>query len=219
MQLTTQLSIQLALMSSVLVMGFLGSWHCGVMCGPLSCNFKKQQDFFTYHLGRLISYLMLASFLFYGSSFFLTTDSRWLRLLASLVFGLLFIYFGLIQLTIFKNSRWLFGYYKLQFRLLKKNKSLYLRFPVMLGLLTGLFPCGWLYTFLLLSSQMKSWPQSMLLVLIFWFTSLPAFIVFTGFMQNLIKNSPVRYQTLSGVVLIMAGLFSVIGHWFSIILL
>lgn len=210
--------MQLALMGSIFLMGFLGSWHCGVMCGPLSCNFRQYKDFFSYHLGRLISYLTLGVLLFFGTHFFLNTDSRLFKFIATIVFGIIFIYFGLVQLNIFKNNRVLFKYYKFQFGLLDKNKEIIKKFPLVLGLLTGLFPCSWLYTFLLLSTQMKTLAQSLILIFIFWFTALPAFMVFTGFMRNLIKNSPVRYQTISGIVLILAGLFSVLSHWAEIIL-
>lgn len=207
----------MALLGSVFVMGFLGSWHCGVMCGPLSCNFRAQKDFFSYHLGRLLSYLFISGLLFYGTQFFVNTESRVLRLSASVIFGLVFIYFGLVQLSILNNRRFLFKYYKFQFKFLEKNKAVYTKFPVVLGLLTGFFPCGWLYSFLLLSSQTRSWPMSLMLIFIFWLSSLPAFIVFNGFMQNLIKRSPVKYQIISGFVLIVAGLLAILGHW-SVIL-
>jgi len=206
----------LTIMSSVLIMGFLGSWHCGVMCGPLSCNFRAQKDFFSYHLGRLFSYAVLASLLFFGMQYFVSAQSRVLRFTGTVIFGFIFIYFGLVQLNVLKKNNLLFsGYYKFQFKFLDKNKNLCKKFPLILGLLTGLFPCGWLYSFLLLSSRLESWDQSLLVIFIFWLTALPAFVAFNGFMQNLIKNSQLRYQVLSGAVLIAAGLFSILGHWFD----
>lgn len=203
-------------MGSIFLMGFLGSWHCGVMCGPLSCNFKASKDFFTYHLGRLFSYLLLGTLLFYGTHYFLNTESRGLKAVATLFFAMIFIYFGLVQLNFLKSNRIFFKYSKFQFKVVAKNKNIAKKFPFILGLLTGLFPCSWLYSFLFLSTQMKTWPESLMLIFIFWLTALPAFIVFTGFMKNLIKNSPVRYQTISGAILLMAGLFSLIGHWVDI---
>lgn len=205
--------MELTLLGSVLVVGFLGSWHCGVMCGPLSCNFKKYSDFFSYHLGRLISYIIISGLLYLGMKFLLNSDSRNFKMGISLIFGLMFIIFGLMQMNILKNRNIFFKYYKFQFRIFEMFKSVYQKFPVVLGLLTGLFPCAWLYSFLMLSSQMKSWFYSLLVIILFWLTSLPAFIVMTGFLQNLIKKSPSRYQTLSGAVLIFAGLLSILGHW------
>lgn len=210
--------MQLAFMGSALLMGFLGSWHCGVMCGPLSCNFKTNKDFFTYHIGRLISYLILGTLLSYGAQYFLNTESRAIKLAASGVFGIMFIYFGLTQLNVFRPKAYLLKYYKFQFKLLEANKQTAEKFPIILGLLTGLFPCSWLYSFLLLSTQMKTLQESLMLIAIFWLTALPAFMAFNGFMKNLIKSSPVNYQTISGVILIGAGLFSVIGHWVDLML-
>jgi sulfite exporter TauE/SafE len=94
-----------------------------------------------------------------------------------------------------------------------KNKLLIDKFPVLLGLLTGLFPCGWLYSFVILASQMTTLTESVLVIFIFWLTSLPAFLVFTGFIAQLIRKSPVSYQRISAIVLIAAGLFSILGHW------
>lgn len=202
-----------ALFAPVLAMGFLGSWHCGVMCGPLSCNFQKRSDFGAYHFGRLFSYLVIGSLLFWGSQFFLTSDSRSLKIISSIVFALTFFYFGLKQMKIIQFHKAPLLSLKWQFRLFKKTRRLSERFPVLLGLLTGLFPCGWLYSFLLLGSQMPDLTKCLLLIFCFWLTSLPAFFVFTGFMQSLIRHSPVSYQRISGAVLIAAGLLSILGHW------
>jgi hypothetical protein len=60
---------------------------------------------------------------------------------------------------------------------------------------------------------MKTLPQALLIVLIFWITSLPAFWAITGSLNYLIKNSPRRYRQISGGVLIVAGLLSLLGHW------
>jgi uncharacterized protein len=203
----------LALMGTALVVGFLGSWHCGVMCGPLSCNFKKNQDFLSYHLGRLLSYLFIGTCLFYGAHFFLDTDSRIFKAVVSVVFGVIFIFFGLMQLHLFKRQTLFFKYYKFQFKILEKNKNIIKKFPVVLGLLTGLFPCTWLYSFLFFSTQMNTWYEAALIIFIFWFTALPAFIAATGFMQGLIKSAPISHQQISGFILIGAGVFSILGHW------
>ncbi|MBC7743269.1 MAG: sulfite exporter TauE/SafE family protein [Bdellovibrionaceae bacterium] len=209
--------MEYALMTSILVMGFLGSWHCGVMCGPLSCNFRKTPQFISYHFGRLISYLTIGGLLFAGTHYFTDTDSRLLKLGASIFFGILFIIFGLNQMNFLRNKHFEFKLYKWQMKTLLRYKNICNQFPIILGLLTGLFPCGWLYSFLILSSQMKIAEHAFLVIFIFWLSALPAFVVITGFMKNLVKASPISYQKISGVVLIVAGLFSIFGHWVQII--
>lgn len=207
------------LLGSVLLMGFLGSWHCGVMCGPLSCNFRKQKDFFSYHLGRLVSYVIIGSLLFYGSHFFLNSESRTLKVGSSLFFGVVFILFGLSQLNFIKSKQVQLKYFKFQFKIIEKNKDIAKRFPIVLGLLTGLFPCMWLYSFLILSSQVKSIDQSLLIIFLFWLSSLPAFVLVASFMQGLIRSAPLPHQKISAIVLILAGLFSVVGQWAEIMFL
>ena len=198
-------------MGTVFLMAFLGSWHCAVMCGPFSCNFHETKSFVAYHFGRLVSYLLLGTILFYGFHFFLDADSRWVKVGASVIFGVLFIVFGLTRLNLLGGPRRPVNlkFYRIFYGFIEKNK----KFPLVLGLLTGLFPCGWLYSFLLLATQLKTLPLALLLIFIYWLAALPAFLVFTGFMKNLIRSSPTRHQTISGVVLIIAGILSIVGHW------
>lgn len=208
--------MQVAFVLSLLTMGFMGSLHCATMCGPVSCSLKNGQQFKSYHMGRLISYLVMGSILFYGSQYFVNTESRLLKVVVSLLFAVLFVVFGLVQMEIIKLKNQ-FIIYKYQFALMSSARMLINRFPMVLGLLTGLFPCAWLYSFLLLSSQMKSYPTAMAVIFILWITSLPAFYFFTTLLQKLVKDSKMSHQKISGFILIAAGLFSVLGHWSDVI--
>lgn len=196
----------------------MGSLHCASMCGPVSCSFKNGQQLKSYHLGRLISYLLMGSILFYGSQYFINTESRSLKLVVSLFFAMLFVTFGLLQMDVININKSV-KIYKYQFALMSSFRPLISRFPIVLGLLTGLFPCAWLYSFLLLSSQMKSYPMSMTVIFILWVTSLPAFYFFTVVLQKLVKSSKMSYQKISGFILIAAGLLSVLGHWSDVLFL
>lgn len=208
--------MQWALFSSFLLMGFMGSWHCGLMCGPLCCNFKRKQDFILYQVGRLISYLVLGVLLFYGVKYFLNVESRPLKIAATVVYAFVFIFFGLAQLNLIQIKNLNFKYAKFQFAIVNKSKRMVQKFPVLLGLLSGLFPCMWLYSFLFLSTQMNTLRHSLIVIFIFWATALPAFIAVSGFMQNLIRSSPTSHQKISGAVLILAGVFSIVGHWVAV---
>lgn len=211
--------MSIAIVSSVLILGFMGSWHCGAMCGPISCNFRSKEKFASYHVGRLISYLFVASLLFLGNRFFLNVDSRPMKVIASVIFAAVFIFFGMKQLGLLQTKRFDFNYSKFQFKVLEKNKDLAFKYPIILGLLTGLFPCMWLYSFLILSSRMENYFSAAVVIILFWLTSLPAFLVVTSFTKSLINAAPFSYQKISGFILIMAGLFSVLGLWSEIIFL
>lgn len=196
----------------------MGSLHCASMCGPVSCSFKNAQQLKSYHLGRLISYLLMGGLLFGGSQYFISTESRFIKLVVSLFFATLFVAFGLVQMDVIKISKSV-KIYKYQFALMSSFRPLIKRFPIVLGLLTGLFPCAWLYSFLLLSSQMKSYPMAAAVIFILWLTSLPAFYFFTTLLQKLVKSSKMSYQKISGFILIAAGLLSVLGHWSDVLFL
>lgn len=191
----------------------MGSWHCGLMCGPLCSNFKTQKEFAYYQVGRLLSYLLIGSLLFVGVQYFLNVDSRPLKLFSSIVYGILFVIFGLTQLDLIKTGRAHFKYTKFQYAVFRKYRAVIQKFPFILGAFSGLLPCAWLYSFLFLSTQMSSLSMAYLLIFIFWFTALPAFAVFAGFMQNMIRSSPTSHRRISGYVMVLAGLFSIAGHW------
>lgn len=122
--------MEVSIFTAVFVMAFLGSWHCGVMCGPLSCNFRKKESFLSYHLGRLISYLVMSSLLFWGVRYFLDTDSRGLKIFASFLFAGLLIVFGLAQLQLIpQQKRISFRFFKVQHKILEKYKNVLNKFP------------------------------------------------------------------------------------------
>src|SRR4051812_25334920 len=124
----------MALLVSTLILGFLGSWHCGIMCGPISCNFKVKKQFLTYHLGRLVSYLVVATILYIGSHFLLEAGSRNFKMTMGLVFALFFCGFGLAQLGLIDSKKMNFKYFKFQISILNRFRRISESFPLVLGL-------------------------------------------------------------------------------------
>jgi sulfite exporter TauE/SafE len=48
-----------ALGLGLLTTGFLGSWHCAAMCGPIACLAQSRGQLLAYQLGRVTSYTVL----------------------------------------------------------------------------------------------------------------------------------------------------------------
>jgi len=135
-------------------LGFLGSFHCIGMCGPIALSLpvnamplpKKILSIFAYNFGRIITYTIFgALFGLIGQSFFLFGFQQKL----SLTLGLL-ILLGLILSSRFVNKpQYSNNIYKM-FNNLKtviahqfQKRGIKTFFSI--GLLNGLLPCGLVY--------------------------------------------------------------------------
>lgn len=134
------------------LMGFLGSLHCAVMCGPLMLSLPLQKtgwvkavlQFVSYQIGRIFTYTLLGFLVgFIGNSFSVVTNQETL----SLIIGLVLIVFTVLQFT----STYSKSLSKLQATLVKPiallmGKLFGLPFwGFFAGLLNGLIPCGMVY--------------------------------------------------------------------------
>lgn len=203
--------IFLSSMGLVLLMGFYGSWHCGAMCGPITMNLKRSSSFWIYQMGRLVSYLLMTILLFKFAQVFLKSNLMPLRVGASFLMSFSLFLMAYFNYKNGKPTPDLFSQV-LNFISFKQQKKIFAQ-PLLLGLLTGLFPCGWFYSFLLLAQQMPDIKKAFVLIMIFWSTGLPALFSFRGVMLKIIQDSPVRYQKISTLVLVFAGVLSILGQW------
>lgn len=185
-----------SLLAGFFVAGFIGSWHCAVMCGPITCMLAQKKQLMQYQLGRLISYVFAGAFAGTVSSF-LVTSFEWLKTVSvvAITVLLLFTYFTKaekIQLPGFmKNLFWQ-----------KRNN------PFFMGFLSLTLPCGWLYSFILSSLAARSAVAGGLVMLMFWLSSLPALSVAQLFLKKLIDINDQKRQKVASTVLLAASLTS-----------
>src|SRR5690606_29474112 len=131
--------------------------------------------------------------------------SRVIKMIASVFFVSFFVLFGVLKMRnchvslIPKRYTFLFN---------KKMQPFIKKSPFLLGLLTVSLPCGWLYSFLMLSAQMPTLSGALGLTVIFWISSLPIFFAVNTLMSGLILKSGPQQRKLAGLVLIFAGLLS-----------
>lgn len=136
-------------------LGFLGSFHCIGMCGPIAlalpvhqyASFKKYLGISLYNLGRVATYTFLGIiFGLLGQSFFLGGFQQ----IVSITIGIL-----LLLSVIFTNSKSLHSTKGLSFIYAFINSVKHqlgnlfnkkgLHFLFFIGLLNGLLPCGLVY--------------------------------------------------------------------------
>lgn len=202
--------------TSILTASFFGSWHCAGMCGPIASLLAQRKQLFAYHVGRFISYVGFGALAGQIGSFFLGSQFNQLRFLSATVLGLMLIFMGLKALNFKFISRFLENFRILnkvvyQIQAFKLNKPGWL-----IGLLTVLLPCGWLYTYLLAAVASQSPYAGAFIMFLFYLGGLPALLAMPWMIKNTIQKSDSSQKKIAGIILIIAGIYSLfsffIGH-------
>ncbi|MCH7415812.1 sulfite exporter TauE/SafE family protein [Belliella sp. R4-6] len=144
------------------LLGFLGSFHCLGMCGPiaLAVSAKDNAPFLRnkiiYNLGRTLTYSLLGAVIgMIGFSLALAGIQQWVSIIMGVVILLMAFFYKRSERIITQSG--LFGaVYKLKSSLgyfLKKGGS-----PAFFasGMLNGLLPCGMVYIALIASLALQS---------------------------------------------------------------
>ena len=211
-----------AVVLAALLLGFLGSFHCIGMCGPIALTLpvqhlegvKKFTGIIIYNLGRVFTYAALGSiFGIIGMSFNLF---GWQQILSIILGSLLVLFFitSFFQKRIFNNQFFQKHWNKYIIRWLtplfhKKNMgNLFL-----IGLLNGLLPCGLVYMAIAGALATGNILYSSMFMAAFGLGTLPAMVTmsFAGSfvslsMRNKIKKSVPYIVGFMGILLILRGM-------------
>jgi hypothetical protein len=189
----------ISLLSGFLITGFIGSWHCAVMCGPMTCFLAAQKQLLRYQLGRLISYVLAGVFAGTISSF-LVNSFTWLKITSVVLLSILLVVMHFIKTEKVQSPEFAKKLYW------KKRNN-----PFLLGFLSVTLPCGWLYSFILSSLAARSPMAGGLVMFMFWLSSLPALSIAQIFLKKLIDINDQRRQKIASTILLGASLVSLWG--------
>lgn len=194
----------------ILSTSFFGSWHCAAMCSPIACLMGERKSLFSYHMGRLVSYVSLGVLAGGVGQLLLASEYSWLRTASAVLFAFVLFSMGFRLIA----PRW--GYKLLPkvdahglikaFRQLRKfhlNQS-----GFVVGLLTGLLPCGWLYTYVTAAVALQNPVMGGALMFLFWVGGLPALAILPSMIQKGLKQIPLRQQRIAGSILVIASMYS-----------
>jgi uncharacterized protein len=208
----------IALLTTALVTGVLGSAHCIGMCGPIALSLpvgpqlNRHLAIFLYNIGRALTYAALGVIPgLLGNSLHYAGWSQWISIGLGIAL-LLFVILGFgkkvetytARLPLLKKVRTKIG---VLFGKQSYNNLFYI------GLLNGLLPCGLVYTALLLAIGTGSVLYAALFMFIFGLGTIPAMFALSSF-AHLIK-SPLRAKlnklvpymlALVAILLIIRGL-------------
>lgn len=210
----------------VLVASLLGSLHCAAMCGGFVCLYASRAEVSwrthaTYHLARLGAYV---SFGFLAGALGGMVDAAGGELgigrVAAVGSGVLLMLWGVGRLLRFMGVR-RGGNVAGDLPLLRRAQSQLLNrsrawLPVwragVVGLVSGLLPCGWLYAFVAAAAGTGHVSSAMLVMGMFWLGTVPALAGAALVVQRLAGPLRARLPVVSAVVVIVLGAVTVAGR-------
>ncbi len=201
--------------------GFLGSFHCAAMCGPIALALPKKEtnSFLTgkllYNFGRIIMYSILGAIMgFFGRSLSLVGFQKTISITSGVILILLagiplaFSHVKPFNQLFYKLANSL----KLLFRKLFKSGSKLSMLAI--GLANGILPCGFVYLALGASLAMGSIGGSSIYMALFGIGTVPMmmFLSISGHLINFKYQKYIRsaipYLAMAmGVWLIFRGVY------------
>ena len=218
----------IALIGAILAASLLGSFHCAGMCGaflavatgdPRSGWKRHALLQSAYHGGRLASYTALgAAAGAAGGLANLAGTLAGLRPLAAILAGAAMIAFGVITFLRTRGlhvtrvplpQRWL--------ALMQRGHRLAMdRPPVvragLIGLMTTLLPCGWLYAFVVTAAGTGSAARGAIAMIAFWAGTVPALVAVGAGVRRVLGPVGRKLPVLTSLLIVGAGLYALSGR-------
>ncbi|MEO7210425.1 MAG: sulfite exporter TauE/SafE family protein [Chitinophagaceae bacterium] len=207
---------------SALALGFLGSFHCIGMCGPLALSlpvnhlqgFKKIAGVLLYNMGRIFMYAVLGFILgWIGMAFQFFGWQQFFSIFLGIILLIIFL-MNVLHQRILKNNSLVSGWNK---KVIEKLSGLYQKKSFsgvfFIGLLNGLLPCGLVYMAIAGALATANILYSSLFMAAFGAGTLPAMMAVSlagGMMPINIRMSIKKISPyiigVMGIILILRGM-------------
>lgn len=201
---------------AILFSSFLGSLHCTAMCGPIAGNLYQRKKMAWYHLGRLISYSSLGALSGKLGQFFLSSEFIQLRIVAVFTMAFVLIFSGINQFfpQFIKSNSLLSNLSIFMSRITKKIHIFQFQWPAfIIGLLTIMLPCGWLYTYVIAASATQSAYAGSFVMFLFWLGGLPALSAVPLMLERTMTLNIFDRRKIAGAILIISGIYSIAAFY------
>jgi len=212
--------IDLAVLGTVLGASVLGSLHCAGMCGPLAAVASAPDrthlpvvdarpsapaSAVHYNLGRLASYVVLG-LLAGGAGALVDLGGAMVG-----VQGIAIVAASLVLVGMGAHGLWQFlrgkssataaaGPVRWAARLRGKRS-----FPALLGGLTGLMPCGWLWAYVVVAAGTGSVTDGAAVMAVFWLGTVPALAIVGVALGKLGRRAGTHLRWAVPVLMLVAG--------------
>lgn len=211
-----------ALWLTIAVSSLAGSLHCVAMCGPLislsggGSGARSLRLALVHALGRLTTYVALGALAgLVGRAVDVAGDLAAVQRAASIVAGAAIVAWGVRAiavargwLTVHAAGGTLFRSGLAQLRTRDAARRAWL-----IGVLTGLLPCGWLWAFVVSAAGTASPWAGAAVMAVFWLGTVPAMTGMLTLGGRLVERARRALPVLSACVLIALGVATLATRW------
>lgn len=206
-----------ALLAGIVATSAVGSIHCVAMCGPLvgmHGGARSLRLAAAHSLGRLTTYVLLgATAGALGGALDLAGRVGNVQRTATLLAGVLVLGWGLYLLIANKPVVSRGGSSKFGDALVRiRHKPPRLRAWLM-GTLTGLLPCGWLWAFVVTAGGTGSAALGASVMAAFWLGTVPAMVGLLAFAGPVFARLRARMPAITAAALIAIGVGTLALRW------
>jgi sulfite exporter TauE/SafE len=211
--------MDIAIITSAVVFGFVTGFHCLGMCGPIAValplkqesKFAKVMSAVLYNFGRAVTYAVMgAVFGFFGQSFAMAGFQKWIGIIMGSLM-ILYVIFPAIFKNRFDTETLGFKYtgkLKLKLGILFQKRTYPGLFAI--GLLNGLLPCGPVYAAIAAAIATGGVVSGSLFMFLFGLGTLP-FLLTVSLIGNLISiNLRKKLSKLVPITIVIIGLLFVL---------
>jgi len=201
---------------AIIAASIIGSIHCVGMCGALAmtAGAQSRKGLFNYHIGRLLGYFSVGALAGFLGSEFINSEMKYISLISSIFLGVSFFIIGFNvmrkgQLHI-KQPAFLKLFYQNRVGRILESKISHSLSSFLIGLLSPLLPCGWLYGFILIAVATNNPLWGGILLTSFWIGTLPALSGISLLVKKPIKHFNGKASIFIGIFLMFIGLSSLV---------
>ena len=207
-------------LAAVLGSSLAGSLHCVAMCGPLVGlhGGRSLRLALVHALGRLTTYATLGALAgVVGGAVDLAGHLAAVQRVAAIVAGVAIVGWGLRAIAVAlggwsaggaRSAGALFQRGLFQIRGRRAVQRSYL-----VGVLTGLLPCGWLWAFVIAAAGTASPAMGAAVMAVFWLGTVPAMTGVLALGGSIMQQLRRRMPVISACVLIALGLATLAVRW------
>ncbi len=203
-----------AVLTGVLVASIVGSVHCIAMCGPLvglHGGAKTLRLSLVHSLGRLTTYVVLGAIAgLIGSAVDVAGRLGNVQRVATVLAAFTIVAIAIIPLVRKRRSPARSPFASALVRIRPKSAA---KRAWLIGTLTGLLPCGWLWAFVVMAAGSASPLAGAAIMGTFWLGTAPAMIGLVRFAGPLVAAMRARMPAVTAIVLVTLGLGTLALRW------
>jgi sulfite exporter TauE/SafE len=201
---------------AIVAASIIGSIHCVGMCGALAmtAGAQSRKGLAYYHLGRLLGYFSVGALAGLLGSEFINSEMKYISLISTVFLSASFLVIGFSimkkgQLHI-KQPAFLRLFYQNRVGRLLESKTSHSVSSFLIGMLSPLLPCGWLYGFILIAVATNNPLWGGILLTSFWIGTLPALSSISLLVKKPIKHFNGKASIFIGIFLMLIGISSLV---------